>query len=68
MENDDFLQYEIWKDCKNGCKFCTNFKQKDIDKISSLKYIYKFIPLYHFWALCAICTVYPNILRVSSKK
>lgn len=39
MENDDFLQYEIWKDCKNGCKFCTNFKQKDIDKISSLKYI-----------------------------
>ena len=34
-----FIQFELWKDCSLGCKFCFNKKQKDIDKIESLKFI-----------------------------
>lgn len=34
-----FIQYELWKACKIGCKFCCNKKQKDIDKVESLLYV-----------------------------
>ena len=34
-----FLQYEMWKDCHLGCKFCCNKGQKDLDKVESLKFI-----------------------------
>lgn len=38
MKN-NFLQYELWKDCNNHCAFCYNRKLKDIDKLFSLNYI-----------------------------
>ena len=31
----DFMQIELWKDCRAGCDFCFNKGQKDIDKIES---------------------------------
>jgi hypothetical protein len=34
-----FLQYELWKDCHIGCKFCCNRGQKDLNKIESLNFI-----------------------------
>ena len=34
-----FLQYEMWKDCHLGCKFCCNKGQKDLDKVESLTFI-----------------------------
>ena len=37
----NFIQYELWKDCRNGCKFCTNFLQKDVDKKESLEFVLK---------------------------
>lgn len=37
----NFIQYELWKDCKNGCKFCFNKGQPDINKVISLKNILK---------------------------
>ena len=33
----NFIQYELWKDCKNGCKFCFNRGQPQVNKIISLK-------------------------------
>ncbi len=33
-----FIQYELWKDCKNGCTFCFNKGQPDVNKIESLNY------------------------------
>ena len=38
MEN-NFIQFELWKDCKQGCKFCCNKGQPTIDKDVSCKYI-----------------------------
>lgn len=35
----NFIQYELWKDCSNGCKFCFNKGQKDLDKIESLNFV-----------------------------
>lgn len=35
----NFIQYELWKDCNNKCKFCTNFLQPDVNKIESLKFV-----------------------------
>lgn len=35
----NFIQYELWKDCANACKFCFNKGQKDLDKIESLKFV-----------------------------
>ena len=35
----NFIQYELWKDCKNGCKFCFNKGQPDLDKLKSLKWV-----------------------------
>jgi len=34
-----FLQYEMWKDCCIGCKFCCNKGQPDLNKVESLKFI-----------------------------
>ena len=34
-----FIQYELWKDCRNGCKFCFNKGQPDVDKVQSLLYV-----------------------------
>ena len=34
-----FMQFELWKDCKNNCKFCFNKCLPDIDKIDNLDYI-----------------------------
>lgn len=39
MTQNNFIQYELWKDCNNHCKFCFNKGQKDIDKIESLKFV-----------------------------
>lgn len=37
-----FLQYELWKDCNNGCKYCFNqFVPKVRDKKAALKYAIK---------------------------
>lgn len=36
---DNFIQYELWKDCKNGCKFCFNKGQPDLDKLQSLNFV-----------------------------
>lgn len=35
----NFIQYELWKDCSNACKFCFNKGQKDLDKIESLNFV-----------------------------
>lgn len=35
----NFIQFELWKDCKNGCKFCFNKGQQDVDKLSSLQFV-----------------------------
>lgn len=34
-----FLQYEMWKDCHLGCKFCCNKGAPDLNKIQSLTFI-----------------------------
>lgn len=34
-----FIQYELWKECRNGCEFCFNRGQKSLDKIERLNYI-----------------------------
>lgn len=34
-----FIQYELWKECRNGCEFCFNRGQKSLDKIERLKYV-----------------------------
>lgn len=34
-----FIQFELWKDCSLGCKFCCNKNQPKIDKIESLHYV-----------------------------
>jgi len=35
-----FIQYEVWKDCSNGCPFCYNRNQpKEVNKIGRMNYI-----------------------------
>lgn len=34
-----FVQFELWKDCKQGCKFCCNKGQPPVDKTVSCQYI-----------------------------
>lgn len=34
-----FIQFELWKDCNNNCKFCFNKGQPDFDKIESLNFV-----------------------------
>lgn len=34
-----FIQYQLWQDCRNGCKFCSEGNQKIIDKEWSLTYV-----------------------------
>ena len=34
-----FIQFELWKDCKQGCKFCFNRGQRPVNKEKSLKYV-----------------------------
>lgn len=34
-----FIQFELWKDCSIGCKFCCNKGQPKIDKKESILYI-----------------------------
>lgn len=38
MKN-NFIQFELWKDCKQGCTFCCNKGQAKVDKAESCKYI-----------------------------
>ena len=37
--NNRFVQFELWKDCKNGCKFCFNKGLPDISKLDSLNFV-----------------------------
>lgn len=34
-----FVQFELWKSCTIGCKFCCNKGQKDVDKQESIRYV-----------------------------
>ena len=34
-----FIQFELWKDCKVGCKFCYNRGQQDVNKLESLRFV-----------------------------
>ena len=34
-----FIQFELWKDCKQGCPFCCNRGQRPINKAESIKYV-----------------------------
>lgn len=34
-----FIQFELWKDCKQGCKFCCNKGATPVDKTASCKYV-----------------------------
>lgn len=35
-----FIQYELWKDCSNGCPFCYNRNQpKELNKVGRMNYI-----------------------------
>lgn len=36
-----FLQFEVWKDCRNGCKFCFNRGLQDKEKTKCLDFIIK---------------------------
>lgn len=38
---DKFIQFELWKDCKQGCKFCCNKGARPTNKAHSFKYIQK---------------------------
>lgn len=38
-----FLQFELWKDCNNNCRFCFSRLQKDVDKVKSMEEIYKIL-------------------------
>ena len=40
-----FIQYELWKDCKNGCTFCFNKGLPDLDKIVSLNQVMELVDL-----------------------
>lgn len=33
-----FVQYTLWTDCNNHCKFCANAKNKTLSKIDNLEY------------------------------
>lgn len=35
----NFIQYELWKECKIGCAFCYNKGQPDINKLKSLDFV-----------------------------
>lgn len=37
MDN-KFIQYKLWSDCSNNCRFCMNQLEKDADKIDVLDY------------------------------
>lgn len=39
MVKENFIQFELWKDCKNGCPFCQNRGLGDVDKLQSLQFI-----------------------------
>lgn len=34
-----FIQFELWKDCSQGCKFCCNKGQVPVNKTESCKYV-----------------------------
>ena len=34
-----FIQFELWKDCSIGCKFCCNKGQPKVDKKESIQYV-----------------------------
>ena len=38
---DKCIQFELWKDCKQGCKFCCNKGARPTNKAHSFKYIQK---------------------------
>lgn len=38
-----FLQFELWKECNNNCRFCFSRLQKDVDKIESMNEIYEIL-------------------------
>lgn len=40
FKNDNkFIQFELWKDCSIGCKFCCNKGQPKINKMESIQYV-----------------------------
>lgn len=41
--NNTFIQFELWKDCKIGCKFCCNKGQQSVNKIDSLKFVINYL-------------------------
>lgn len=38
-----FLQFELWKECNNNCRFCFSRLQKAVDKIESMNEIYEIL-------------------------
>lgn len=36
MSKNKFIQFELWKDCNNGCKFCFNHMQPLFNKLDSI--------------------------------
>ena len=34
-----FIQYQLWQDCSNGCKLCSEKCPTNVDKVWSLNYI-----------------------------
>lgn len=41
--SNNFLQFELWKECNNNCRFCFSRLQKDVDKVNSMEEIYKIL-------------------------
>jgi hypothetical protein len=33
-----FIQYQLWQDCRNGCKFCSERCQMSVDKKWALEF------------------------------
>lgn len=38
-----FVQFELWKDCRNNCKFCFNKNEPNTNKLQSLNNILQFL-------------------------
>lgn len=38
---EDFIQYQLWQDCHNGCKFCSELNQKAVNKEWALDFVLK---------------------------
>lgn len=39
VAKDNFIQYQLWQDCSNGCKFCSERNPHSVDKLETLEFV-----------------------------